>query len=975
MNFNLLQDKILNNKFSIGYKKAVELVREKKVEIVDIKEINEVTNIYGRVIDGPRKYNTHIRIRNNFNSIQFSCNCDVCEEARRMGVQFPCQHIVSVALKVLEKRERGYRKKEKINFIVRLEESFSKEYKYNASIILKDKGIIKISNNEELEYNIFSRRAVYSLERIEYSSRQKKILKILRKINFKIKDEDLREVLFICKNNDNVIKIDFIEYENSIVDMDIPLRFTLKKEEERIKLQRTKSSIKALNKEGTVFIYDRKIYIPPFNKCRAYFPIYKALEKKSYTYIKESSLEKVIKVLDYIGELVINDEIKNLIAENTKLILYFYKDKEEIKCSFKIDKDHEYLRKSAKVKIIEEILFQNRFTKKEGYYSFLGDDYELLEFLKSNIINYCDIKTSKSLGSLKILSIKDIESNVQGKNNLNLQVNIDGVEDEEIMSAIDSFNSGESFYKFKNNSFLDFSSKEINEFMNILSFIDYKGNGSILPMGYEEVIEKVNGVNFIDIIEKNNYIYEETLKKPRGLKADLRSYQQDGVKWMQNKKEQELFGILADEMGLGKTLQAISFLLLNKNKRKTSLVVTETSLVYNWEAEFKKFAPSLEIGCAYGSKSKREKILKNLKDYHIILTSYGTLNMDIERYKEINFENFIIDEAQNIKNSKSKITQNIKAINAKTKFALTGTPIENNLLELWSIFDFLKPGYLFSESEFKRKFKNISEENLNYLRLIVKPFILRRVKKDVLKDIPEKQERIFFISMTEKQKRFYKSNLNSYKKMIDNTSNNFSILSILTRLRQIVLDPYIVDETYEGDSAKIDATIELVKKFIDANNKTLIFSQFTSMLDRLKEKLDKLNIKYYYLDGSTKASERLELCNKFNESEEIKLFLISLKAGGTGLNLTSAEKVIHFDPWWNPAVENQATDRAHRIGQKNQVEVIKLITKGTIEENILKLKEKKESIVHSLLGDEDNQEKSMSILSKEEIEYLLTYNE
>ncbi len=975
MNFNLLQEKILNNKFSIGYKKAVDLVRDKKVEIVDIKEINEITNIYGRVNDGPKKYNTHIRIKNKLNSIQFSCNCEVCEEAKRMGVQFPCQHIISVALKVLQKREKGNREKEKINFMVRLEESFNKEYKYNASIILKDKGIIKISNNEELEYNIFSKRAVYSLRRIDYSSRQKKILKFLKSINFRVKDEDLREVLFICKNNENVIKIDFVEYENSIEDKDVPLRFTLKKEDEKIKLQRTKYSIKAINEEGTVFLYNRKIYIPPFNKCRVFFPIYKALEKKSYTYIKENSLEKVIKVLDYIGELVINDEIKNLIAEKTKLVLYFYKDKKEIRCSFKIDKAHDYLKQSVKVKIIEEILYQNRFTKKEGYYSFLGDDYELLKFLKSNIIKYCEIKTSKELGCFKILSIDDVKSNVQGKDKLNLQVNIDGVENEEIIESIKCYNSGESFYKFKNNNFLDFSNKEINEFMNILSFINYKGNDSTLPIGYEEVIEEVKGINFIDIIEKNNYINEEVMKKPRGLKADLRNYQQDGIKWMQNKKNQELFGILADEMGLGKTLQAISFLLLNKNKRKTSLVVTETSLVYNWEAEFKKFAPSLQIGCAYGSKSKREKILKNLRNYHIILTSYGTLNMDIERYKEINFENFIIDEAQNIKNSKSKITQNIKAIKAKTKFALTGTPIENNLLELWSIFDFLKPGYLFSESEFKRKFKNISEENLNYLRLIIKPFILRRMKKDVLKDLPEKQERIFFVSMTEKQKRFYKSNLNSYKKIIDNTSNNFSILSILTKLRQVALDPYIVDENYEGDSAKIDATIELVKKFIEANKKTLIFSQFTSMLDRLKEKLDKNNIKYYYLDGSTKANERLELCNKFNESEEIKLFLISLKAGGTGLNLTSAEKVIHFDPWWNPAVENQATDRAHRIGQKNQIEVIKIIAKGTIEENILKLKEKKENIVHSLLDDNNSQEKYNYVLSKEEIEYLLTYSE
>ena len=975
MNFNLLQDKILNNKFSIGYKKAINLVKGDKVKIIDIKEVNKVTNIYGRVSDGPEKYNTHIRLQSNVNNVQLSCNCEVYEEARRMGVQFPCQHIIGTALKVLENQERQYRVKQKVNFIVKLEESYNKEYKFNISIILKDKGIIKISNTEELEYNIFSNKATYSFEKIAYSKEQRKILKLIKNINFKVKDEDLREVLFICKNNNNSIKIDFIEYENSIVDKEIPLRFTLKKEANKIKLQRTKASIKALNKEGTVYIYDRKIFIPPFNKCKAYFPIYKALEEKSYTYIKEEALHKVIKVLNFIGDLVITDDIRNLIAQKTKLTLNFYKDVEEIKCKFKIDKDYEFINESSKVKIIEEILFQNRFTKREGYYSFLGNDNDLLEFLKSHIKDYCDINTSKELGNLKILSVNDIEGLVKSKKDLNLRVNINGVENAEIVDAVRAFNGGEDFYRFNNYSFLDFSNKEINEFMNILSFIGYKGNDNILPKGYEEIIEEVKGINFIDIIESSNYIEEKEFKKPRGLKADLRSYQIEGVKWLQAKKQQGLFGILADEMGLGKTLQGISFLLLNKNKRKISLVVTETSLIYNWESEFKKFAPSLEVGCAYGSKDKREKILNNLNKYHIILTSYGTLNMDIERYKKINFENIIIDEAQNIKNPKSKISKNIKTINANTKFALTGTPIENNLLELWSIFDFLKPGYLFSESDFKRKFKNINEENLHYLKLIIKPFILRRIKKDVLKELPEKQERIFFISMTEKQKRFYKSSLNSYKKLIDTTNNNFSILSLLTKLRQIALDPYIVDESYEGDSGKIEATIDLVKKFIEGDKKTLIFSQFTSMLDRLKYKLDKLNIEYYYLDGSTKASERIELCNKFNESKRIKLFLISLKAGGTGLNLTSAEKVIHFDPWWNPAVENQATDRAHRIGQKNQVEVIKIISKGTIEENMLRLKEKKEDIVHNLLDNETGKEKNISKLTKEEIELLLTYNE
>ena len=347
------------------------------------------------------------------------------------------------------------------------------------------------------------------------------------------------------------------------------------------------------------------------------------------------------------------------------------------------------------------------------------------------------------------------------------------------------------------------------------------------------------------------------------------------------------------------------------------------------------------------------------------------MNMDIEYYKKVKFDILIIDEAQNIKNSKAKVTKNVKSIDSKVRFALTGTPLENNYLELWSIFDYLKPGYLFSEREFKNKFLN-SEENINYLKLMIKPFILRRTKKQVLKELPDKIETTYYVKMTDEQAKYYKNSLKRFSKEAESMTNQISILALLTKLRQIALDPSLIDEEYTGGSGKVDSAVDIINRCVENNKKVIIFSQFTSMLHRLEEKLNDLDVRYYYLDGKTNANDRIKLCDDFNDSESIKVFLISLKAGGTGINLTSAQVVVHFDPWWNPQVENQATDRAHRIGQKNKIEVIKMISKNTIEEKILYLKQEKSNIFTSLIEENESISRVNSKLSKEEINYLLS---
>ena len=457
---------------------------------------------------------------------------------------------------------------------------------------------------------------------------------------------------------------------------------------------------------------------------------------------------------------------------------------------------------------------------------------------------------------------------------------------------------------------------------------------------------------------------------PEDLNATLRDYQLTGFKWLKTLSHYEFGGILADEMGLGKTLQTIAFLLSEKGKK--SIIVTPTSLIYNWRSEFKKFAPNMKVKIIHGNREERIFTKEEVKEFDVLITTYGTLRNDYDLYNDINFDFCIIDEAQNIKNPLSQSSEVVKELNAKVKFALTGTPIENNLLELWSLFDYILPGYLYSKKKFQDKFMK-RDKGIKELKKLIRPFILRRLKNDVMSELPDKIEKRFLIEMTKEQKKVYKSYVDDIKikmKERDFTKDKITIFSYLTKLRQLTLDPAILVEGYKGGSGKIDVTVELIEEFIKDNHKILLFSQFTSVLDSMKKILEAEGIEYFYLDGSTKASERVQLVNEFNNSDNIKLFLISLKAGGTGLNLTSADVVIHFDPWWNPAIEDQATDRAHRFGQKNVVEVIKLIAKGSIEEKIIKLQESKKEIINEIMSGNYTNGSFLSSLSEEEIKEL-----
>jgi len=425
-------------------------------------------------------------------------------------------------------------------------------------------------------------------------------------------------------------------------------------------------------------------------------------------------------------------------------------------------------------------------------------------------------------------------------------------------------------------------------------------------------------------------------------------------------------------MGLGKTLQVIAFTMSIK-RDKPVLVVAPSSLTYNWQHEIMKFAPEAKSVIIEGQKNERVELLENLEGYDFVITSYPLMRRDMELYLKKEFACFFIDEAQYIKNPGTINAKSVKKIKAGGYFALTGTPIENSLSELWSIFDFVMKDYLYSYREFSRKFqKSIKKEEdkskIEELKRKIQPFIMRRMKKEVLKELPEKIENTIYTGLENEQKKMYEAFVKVARNEIMYMSdfggeNHMRILSLLMRLRQICCHPRLFDSNFKDESGKLLLFEELITSAIEAGHRILVFSQFTSMLAIIKERLDSLEIPYFYLDGSTHSEERIELANKFNRGEK-EVFLISLKAGGTGLNLVGADMVIHYDPWWNPAVMDQASDRAYRIGQKKAVQVIKLAAKGTIEEQIIKLQDKKKELADSIIKENST---LLSKLTKEEI--------
>ena len=557
---------------------------------------------------------------------------------------------------------------------------------------------------------------------------------------------------------------------------------------------------------------------------------------------------------------------------------------------------------------------------------------------------------------------------------MSMKLNIDGVDSNEYRDIFSSYKNNNRLYRMKNGTYLDLKDNDLEQAFKLIDILNIYNNFDNMKIPnnkaiyLEKLIEDedlsfVNGSKYVsNVIKRFKKVKSENYEVSKDLNATLRDYQVNGFEFFKTLSDYQFGGILADEMGLGKTIQTIAFLLSNKGRK--SIVITPTALIYNWKNELEKFAPTLKVGLLHAAKSEREKILDNIDNYDVILTTYTTYKNDIDKYKNINFDYCIIDEAQNIKNPDAIITKAIKNINAKVRFALTGTPIENNLMELWSIFDFIIPGYLYNKSKFKSTFVN-NDKNIIELKNLIKPFILRRTKKEVITELPDKIDQKIIIDLEKEHKRAYKGYVNLIaRKIKENNQDNITVFSYLTKLRQLCLSPELMVKNYQGKNSKLDVLIKIIN---DSNDeKILVFSQFTKVLEVIGKRLKEENILYSYLDGKTSAKDRVKLVEEFNTNNN-KVFLISLKAGGTGLNLTSANIVVHFDPWWNPAVEDQASDRAHRIGQKNVVNVIKLIAKDTAEERIINLQETKKELIEDVINGNLDNSSTLKNLSKDDI--------
>lgn len=453
---------------------------------------------------------------------------------------------------------------------------------------------------------------------------------------------------------------------------------------------------------------------------------------------------------------------------------------------------------------------------------------------------------------------------------------------------------------------------------------------------------------------------------PEDVQADLREYQKEGVVWLNTLRKMYLNGVLADDMGLGKTLQAITAVsqMQKFGEKATSIIVCPTSLLHNWKEEFHRFNPGLKVAVIDGVPNSRKKMIEKIDEWDLVVTSYTLLQKDIELYESKTFGYVILDEAQHIKNRGTRNAKSVKMIKAVHRLALSGTPIENSLEDLWSIFDFLMPGLLSTFERFSEKYVRAPADeqvkNVEHLKKKIAPFILRRMKEDVLKELPAVEEIEYHCQLSEVQQKLYKSYAESAKNELEKLVErdgfekvHIHVLATLTRLKQICCHPAIFakEDAEPNDSAKYEMLLELLQNLVENNHKTVIFSQYTRMLQIMRSDFEQKGMRFSYLDGSSK--NRLQIVKEFNENPDISVFLVSLKAGGVGLNLVGADTVIHYDMWWNPAVESQATDRVHRMGQKRSVSSYKLITQNTIEKKILDMQKRKKGLVKKVVSCDD----------------------
>ncbi len=863
------------------------------------------------------------------------------------------------------------------------------------------------------EFN-FGKSFTYDPKKHYFNNQDTKILEFIfdnGEINYneiRINKRDIKRFLTLLENKEFYIEnIGLIK----TIKKEMPIPIDLAKDNNYYNLKVSyNESFTNLTDDFEYIIYNKEVYkldkdISKFLKTMLEQETKELIFEEKDLNVFSKGLLPIVK-----GNLRLSEELSNsdlFIKPDSKL--YFDINKDNITCKIMLvygNTEINYFDKTPN--ILRDIEYETDIINNLAKYGFkIVDNKIILEeldlivnFLEEGINEIAEVYntfTSEKLKNTKTLKKLMITSTFSiGQDNI-LSYNFDlgDINPNELAGIFSSLKQKKKYHKLKSGDIVSLEDKSLNELNDLVEDldIDYKNGSGEIPK-YRAIYldslkdKKYNIIKtdnlFNNFIEKFNNYYNNQLEFTKKEKEVLRPYQITGVEWLYNIHKCDLGGILADEMGLGKSIQTIYFFrkLLKEDKDAKFLIVCPTALVYNWLNEFKKFGQGIKVDVFVGNKSVRLDKIDN-SEASVYITSYGTLREDSELYKDKHFKVCVIDEAQNIKNPLAKNTRVVKKIKADTKIALTGTPIENSIMELWSIFDFIMPGFLASSQKFNQKYKvkdmdEDADKLLSDLNMLISPFILRRRKIDVATDLPDKIENNIFIDLGESQRRLYAAEIKRVKEEMDKilatesfNKAKFLILQLLTKLRQLCIDPKLVFENYKGESAKIDNLIQVVKELIDNKHKILLFSSFKSAFDIIRPEFNKNNITYYTIDGSVSGKKRQELVDAFNR-DDTNVFLITLKSGGTGLNLTSADVVIHLDLWWNPQAENQATDRAHRIGQTKNVEVIKLIATGTIEEKILDLQKKKQLLSDKLIEKNQNST-ALYELTEKDIKNLLAF--
>ncbi|MCU9612660.1 DEAD/DEAH box helicase [Caldibacillus lycopersici] len=638
---------------------------------------------------------------------------------------------------------------------------------------------------------------------------------------------------------------------------------------------------------------------------------------------------------------------------------------------------------------ILQLMEESGFSKTEGGYFMQNEEleYDFLVYSLPKLQKLAQVFATTAVRNRVIRNNANLKIRVKVQkertNWLEFKFEMDGVSNRQIKDILQALEVKQKYYRLPNGSLLSLETKEMEEVRRFLQAEPIQDDQ------YEATLNRpiLQSLPFLDLMNESEVFEPEqsfhqfleqllhperlSVEVPKSLDTILRDYQKHGYRWMKLLAQYGFGGVLADDMGLGKTIQSISYIvseLANIRERKCPvLIVCPSSLSYNWLHEFMTFAPDLQTIIIDGTKTEREALLQRMNEVDVVITSYPLLRRDITTYEKASFHTIFFDEAQAFKNPFTQTARSVKKLQAEHRFGLTGTPVENSLEELWSIYHVIFP-------ELFKGLEEYSHLTRKTIARRVRPFLLRRMKEDVLGELPGKQETLEITELLPDQKRLYAAYLAKLRhetlKHLDKETfrkNRIRILAGLTRLRQICCHPALFVEGYEGSSAKFEQLMQILEESRLSGRRVLIFSQFTKMLALIGKEITKREQAFFYLDGQTPAEERVGLCQRFNEGER-DLFLISLKAGGTGLNLTGADTVILYDLWWNPAVEEQAADRAHRMGQQNEVHVIKLLSRGTIEEKMNELQEKKRNLIAEIL---DSENKAPTALTEEDIREIL----